>query len=148
MTKPFAGLALAIDKPGRCYLTHPVTRQPLMVALAVVEGQEPASEPAYIDILSWHSRPAQEHRYKLEDRLRRTGAPLSAEEGYNDMGEMLARMTAGWQLADLHGSPIEIPAGYEMAAELYNGLETRWLRNQVLEFVNNEGNFPAAGLLN
>lgn len=146
MPSPFAGLGLPIDAPARCMLLHPVTGAPFMVTdLPGDTGKKSAPQQAYVEVLSWHSRPAQAHRFLVEDKLRRTNAPMGSEESYNDMGEMLARMTTGWLLADLHGKHLAVEPAFDMARELYNGLETRWLRNQVLEFVNNQGNFPAAG---
>ena len=145
MPQPFAGLGLQIDKPGRCELLHPVTRLPLAIREGAPDAEgEPVVGRAYIDVLSWHSKPAQAHRFLVQDRLRRERRDLTPEEEFDDMGEMLARMTVGWRLCDLHGNPIDVPCTFDMARELYNGLETRWLRNQVLEFVNNEGNFQLA----
>lgn len=153
---PFAGLGLAVDKPGRCYLTHPVTMAPLRVrpvAPAVrAEGDDPlwtmppeeAWPVAYVDVLSFDSAPAQEHRFAREEQERLFRRELNPAEAYDSVGVQLARMTTGWLLCDLTGRALDVPCTYDLARELYNGLETRWLRSQVFAFALTPGNFQPA----
>lgn len=147
MPKPFAGLCLQVDKPGRCYLNHPVTGGPLVI------GKPPAADEttdairerqAYVEVVSWHSTAAQDFRFEHEDRLRRERRELSSREEFDHMGSWLARMTTGWRLAALTGEAVDIECSYDIARDLYNAAETRWLRNDVLAFLSNQGNFPLA----
>lgn len=148
MAKPFAGLGLAVDKPGRCYLLHPVSGAPLR--LRPVPDPASALPPedqwpqAYIDVLSFDSAPAQEHRFARQEEERRLRRELNAAEDYDSIGVQLARMTTGWQLCDLNGDPLGVSFTFDMARELYNGLETRWLRQQVFGFALTPGNFRPA----
>ncbi len=137
--KPFSGLGLAVDRPGRCCLSHPVTGAPLMVL-----REDAAPEQAYIDILSCDIAPAQEHRFSRQDQERLFRRELSPAEDYDSVGTQLARMTTGWLLCDLNGRPLDVPCSFDMARDLFNGLETRWLRTQVFGFALTPGNFPPA----
>ena len=140
MVSPFAGHGLAVDKPGRCYLLHPVTGAALMALRA--GNAEP--EPAYIDILSFDSAPAQEHRFARQEQERLFRRELTAAEDWDSIGAQLARMTTGWLLCDLTWRALDVPVSFDLARELYNGLETRWLRSQVFAFALTPGNFQPA----
>ena len=135
MPSPFAGLGLAIDKPGRVLLTHPKTGAPLRAA----DGEQ-----AWIDILSYDSHPAQDHRYQRSNREMQERAPLDAKADFLDAGEQLAKMTVGWMLCGLDGVRLEAACTFDNASGLYNSMETRWVRNQVMAFVSVPGNFLPA----
>lgn len=144
---PFTGLGLAVDKPVRCYLFHPVTGAPLRVKLEgpdVVPPPEADWPQAYVEILSFDSRAAQEHRFARQEEERRLRRELTPAEDYEWGGIQLARMTTGWLLCDLDGNKLDVPFRYDVALALFNGLETRWLRNQVFGFALNPGNFLPA----
>ena len=144
MPSPFKGLGLVIDKPARCYLVHPATRMPLLWGGPIGEKEtleEVLARQAYIDLFSWHSEVAQSHRFLRDERLRRENKPLVGEEAEADMGTMLARMTAAWVLVTLAGEKLEVECTFDLGRELYNSLETRWLRIQAVDFLNMEGNF-------
>lgn len=151
MPSPIAGLCLDISKPGRCYLLHPVTSLPLTVIDRVEDPEavggfrEVPGEQAYVDILSYDSEPAQEHRFARADREFRSGPIVPGSRAdWEENGRQLAKMVTGWLLVDLHGRKLDVPCIYDLAEGLFNSSQTRWLRNQVQYFVANPGNFPAA----
>lgn len=139
MPNPFAGLGLAVDKPGRCLLFHPVTWAPLMV-----QRDDAPAEQAHVEILSFDSTPAQEHRFARQEQERTLRRELTAAEDYDASGVQLARMTTGWLLCDLTGRFLDVPVSFDMARELFNGLETRWLRLQVFAYALTPGNYQPA----
>lgn len=144
MPSPFAGLGLVVDTAVRCYLVHPATRMPLVWGgpIKVSETlEEIRDRQAYLDLFSWHSQVAQSHRFLRDERLRREKKDLIGEEAEADMGAMLARMTHGWSLATLAGEKLEVECTFELGRELFNALETRWLRIQAMQFLDTEGNF-------
>ncbi len=147
MPSPFAGLGLIVDKPVRCYLAHPATRMPLLHGGPIREEEtleDVLARQAYLDLFSWHSQVAQSHRFLRDERLRRENKALIGEEAESDLGAMLARMTHAWGLVTLTGEKIEVECTFENARELYNSLETRWLRIQAMQFLDTEGNFLPA----
>lgn len=135
MASPFASLAIDTEATARFRPIHPHTGKPLA---------DEAGEEAWIDFLGWHSQVAQTHRLSRETRLRRERRDnTTAEEDWNDMGEMLARLTKNWHLVGLDGRHIDVPCSYDLAVEAYNALALRWMRMQALEFLNVQGNFAA-----
>jgi len=137
MPSPFDGLGLAPERTGKCALLHPISRKPLV--------NRQTGDAAWIELYSWHSPAAQEHRHQSADRVRRLGRDMTAAESEEDMGAMLARLTVAWDLVTLDGTPLAVDCTYEMARAAYNSLELRWVRAQVIDFLNNEGNFQAPG---
>lgn len=135
MTNPFAGMALAVDRPSRLALLHPVTKLPLRDA----EGGE-----AWIELLSWDSAASEAHRIERDDRARRLGRDLTAEEANQDMAAHLAALTTGWRLLTLAGAALDVPCSPEAARALYGDRVLKWVRVQVLEHLNNRGNWHAA----
>lgn len=138
MPSPFEGLSLDTRAKSTLYLVHPVTRLPITDAT----GQKKAS----ITLLSWDSDEAQTHRIARDNKERQLGRPLTAEEDWIDMGQMLARMTVEWTLVGLDKRVLDVPCTYDLAAEAYNSLGLRWVRNQVLAHLNaNVAHLPLAG---
>ena len=137
MTSKFAGLALAVDAPARMTILHPVTRQPL---------RDSAGEEAWIDLLSADSAAARAHDRAITDALIRAGARRrSAEQMDAELTDKLAKLTTGWRLLTLDGEPIDVPFSVASAREMYALPELAWLRGQVMQFVDDLGNFrPAA----
>ena len=135
MTNPFAGMALAVDRPSRLKLLHPVTKLPLRDQ----EGGE-----AFIDLLSWDSAASQAHRIQRDDRVRRLGREMTAEESQQDTAEHIAALTVCWRLVALDGRPMEVDFSPEAARLLYGMRELAWARFQVVEHLNNRGNWQQA----
>lgn len=137
MSSKFSGLALAVDKPQRMTILHPVTRAPLKDA----EGQE-----AWVEAFSGDSGPARDWRRALVQRrlATRNRRQPNAEEIETDTVDLLVGVTQGWRLLDLEGNPIEIAYSKEAARELYADPALAWLREQVDEFVADRGNFSKA----
>lgn len=80
----FGTLALPTDRSARLMLIHPVTRAPLT---------DEAGEPGWIELYSWQSEQAQAHRLARDNAQRKLGRDFTAEEEWEDMGQMLARLT-------------------------------------------------------
>lgn len=133
----FSGLALAVDKPQRMALLHPVTRQPLRDA----DGNE-----AYIDLWSGDSEVARKQERAITTRRLavRGRTKITAGEIEADAVDMLVALTAGWRLLDLDGRPIDVPYTSQNARELYQEPALAWLRAQVDEFCGDRANFSPA----
>ena len=134
MSSKFAGLALAVEAASRLILIHPVTRQPLRNA--------DTSEEAWIDLLSSSSGVGRAHDRAVSDRvIRMRGQRYTAEQAEADLVEKLAKLTQGWELVALDGAPLGVEFSAANARELYALPELAWLREQVVEFINDLGNF-------
>lgn len=137
MKSLFDTLALAVEKPSRMPILDPVTKLPLKDA--------ETGEEAYIDLLSWDSPVAAQHRIERADRMRRLGRDLNAAEAEDDLRELLAKLTTGWLLVGLDGRRIPADCTFANAVALYGMHETRWIRLQVVDHLNNAGNWRPAG---
>ena len=134
MSSKFAGLALAVEAPSRLALVHPVTRQPLRNA--------ETGEAAWIDLLSSSSGPGRAHDRGVSDRvIRMRGQRYTSEQAEADLVEKLSKLTQGWDLVALDGAPLGVEFSAANARELYALPELAWLREQVVEFINDLGNF-------
>ena len=133
----FAGLELAVEKPARMQLVHPVTRQ----ALKDGDGKD-----AFIDLFSSDSDVARDHaRAVARKRLAARGrGKLTVEEIEADTVESLVVLTAAWHLVDLTGKVIGVPCTPENARDLYAAPALAWVRDQVDEFAADRGNFSKA----
>lgn len=134
----FDALALPVEKAGRMTIVHPVSRQPLRTEAG----------DAYIDLFSAESEVARKHQRAVQRRriAMRGRGKITPEEIEAEAVELLSALTAGWSLAALDGSAIDVPFTQDNARELYadNGLS--WLREQADEFVSDRGNFSKASL--
>jgi hypothetical protein len=133
----FDTLALPTDRSARLLLIHPVTRASLT---------DEAGEQGWIELYSWESELAQAHRLARDNAQRKLGREFTAEEEWEDMGQMLARLTKAWHLVGLDGRAIAAPCSFDLAAGAFNATGLRWLRNAAIAFLNVSGNFfPLAG---
>lgn len=135
MQSKFAGLEIAVDKPQRMTLHHPVTRQPLRDA----KGAE-----AWIDLHSSDSKVARDHNREVQRRrlnMRGRGR-ISPEEIEAEAADLLAALTTGWRLLTLEGGTLDVPFSTENARELYASPALAWIREQVDEFASDRANFP------
>lgn len=133
----FSGMALPVDKPARMTIVHPINRQPLRDK----DGNE-----AYIELYSGDSDAARKHERSVARRrlAMRGRLKLTPEEIEAEGVELLSAITAGWRLAALDGSPLDVPFTPDNARELYSDNAMSWLREQVNEFTADRGNFSAA----
>lgn len=130
----FSGLELAVEKPFRLVLVHPITRQPLRDA----EGNE-----AYIEHYSGDSEIARKHQRGITRRrlAMRGRAKLTPEELEAEALELLSLLSTGWNLLDLNGSKIDVPFSQQNAKELYENPAVGWLREQIEESASDRANF-------
>jgi hypothetical protein len=133
----FASLSLAVDKPSRMVVVHPVTQQPLRSK----DGTE-----AYISLYSGDSAVAQRHSRAIQQRRidMRRGAKLSVQEIEAETVDLLAALTVEWCLVGLDGEPLDVPFSEPNARELYSEPGLAWLREQVNVFVADRANFSKA----
>ncbi len=139
----FAGMGLAVDRPTRMTITHPITRQPLEF---VDENGKGTGKFAWIDVLSGQSSAAKAHDLRVRNRRLQRRAPMTAEEMAADDTELLVVLTTGWGLATLDGVPVDTPCTPENARELYTEPVMTWLRNQVDTHAGAEGNLQPTAL--
>jgi len=128
-----AGMTVAVDVPSRMHIIDPFTRMPL---------RSSNGDPAWIDVLSDSSRAGAAWVRELTDKnLQRRGRTQRAEDLEIDLSEKATRLTVGWNLCTFDGTPIELPFTVGNARDLYNMPEMSWLRDQVLEFSADLGNY-------
>lgn len=135
MTSKFAGLEIGVDKPRRMILVHPVTRQPIRDA----EGTE-----AWIDVHSSDSPVARSHTKEMQRRRLNMGqrAPkMTPEELEANAVDLLAALTAGWNLLSMDGAALDVPFSEANARELYSAPTLQWVRDQVDDFAADRANF-------
>lgn len=132
MPDVFGTLALPIERTAKFMLVHPISREPL---------KDEAGAQGWIELLSWESEKAQEHRLARDNLLRKQGRDFTAEEEWADMSQMLAKLTVGWHLVGLDGRAIAAPCTYDLAVGAYNATGLRWLRNATMAFLNTTRHF-------
>lgn len=141
----FAALELAVDKPARMTVMHPVTGAPLCARGA--DGKPDPKNEAYVDVYSADSEIARAHHRRFGQRRldalarKRRAAVQRVEELEEADIELLVELTAGWKLIGLDGAPLDVPFTKENARELYSTPAMAWLRAQVDEFAAERGNF-------
>jgi len=128
----FDTLALPIERTAKFMLVHPISREPL---------NDESGAQGWIELLSWESEKAQEHRLARDNLLRKQGRDFTAEEEWADMSQMLAKLTVGWHLVGLDGRAIAAPCTYDLAVGAYNATGLRWLRNATMAFLNTTRHF-------
>lgn len=136
----FAGLELAVEKPQRMTLMHPVTGQPIRDG----DGNE-----AWIDLYSADSKIARDHsnaiqRRRLAAARTRGATAVTPEQLDAEAVDLLAALTTGWRLLTLAGEPLDVPFSPQHARELYSSPALSWVRVQADEFAASRGNFAPA----
>ena len=72
----FDTLALPIERTAKFMLVHPISREPL---------KDESGTQGWIELLSWESEKAQEHRLARDNLLRKQGRDFSLEyQIFND----------------------------------------------------------------
>lgn len=133
----FGGLALEVDAAARMVINHPSTGMPIKDA----EGNE-----AYIELHSSDSEIARKSQRDITTgRLRmRNRDAIDAARLEREGTELLADLTAGWNLLSPDGDKIDVPFSRANAIELYSDRHMAWIREQVDAFVANRANFSKA----
>jgi hypothetical protein len=131
MAGKFAGLSLA-ENAVRMTVLHPYTAEPLK--------REDTGEECWIEGYASQSKRGQEiDREQTTKALRRRVPRMSAKDLDEGVVEKLGKLTTGWNLALLDGTPIDEPWSEQNAIELFT--DTKWLRDQWATWVNDLGNF-------
>jgi hypothetical protein len=128
------GLMVEADKPARMLIVNPYTRE-------TIRHQE-TEAPAWIEVFSDSSAAGAQFLREATDRiLQRKGRTARAEDIEDDLTAKAARLTTAWSLLSLNGEPINLPFSRAAARELFAKPGARWLRDQVLEFAADLGNY-------
>jgi hypothetical protein len=131
MAGKFEGLATA-EAPVRMTVLHPSTGDVLKRS----DGTE-----CWIEGYASQSKRGSEIDREINTKaLRRRVPRMSARDLDENVIEKLGKLTTGWNIAMLDGTPIEEPWSTENAIELFT--DVRWLRDQWATWVNDLGNFP------
>ncbi len=129
----FAGLALSVDKPATMTIRHPETGKPIVDR----DGRE-----AFISIFSADSARGRAHeRATIDSRLDARKRKLTADDIERDNVELLTKLTDAWYLVTLDGDPIDVEFNEANARELYSDYSLRFIREQVLTFLDDRGHF-------
>jgi hypothetical protein len=116
---------------SRCFLRHPGTQQPLLTS---------AGEPMFLDLYGAHSE-----RYKSvmrkwqNEALKQRKIKITAEQSEQRGHELLAAITAGWNLEDGDDQPI--PPTIDNAMSIYSDPENDWIRAQADDHVFDQANY-------
>lgn len=142
----FAGLAIEVERPSRMIIRHPATGRPLV-------AKDDPDCVAYIDVFSADSEVARSHHRKhgqeRMDALARHGKiSRQIEEIEASDTDLLAALTAGWNLLNLNGEKLPVEYSKDNARELYREPAMAWLREQVDRFSAERGNFLKASANN
>jgi hypothetical protein len=131
MAGKFAGLSLA-EAPVKMPILNPTTAEPLK--------RSDTGEECWIEGFASQSKRGQEiDREQTTKALRRRVPRMSARDLEEGVAEKLGKLTTGWSLARLDGTPFDEPWSHENAIELFT--DTKWLRDQWASWVNDLGNF-------
>ena len=119
-----AQLRLAVDRPGRVELRHPVTGD----YLAAADGRRSYVLMRSRDSDEWQRR----DREVIEARNRKIadGLKYTQDDAVRDLTETLAGMTMNWFLVDLYGNAIDEPYSFDVAMAIYADPGLSWLRDQ------------------
>jgi hypothetical protein len=129
-----SGLAVKSDVPARMTVMNPYTRMPVLHA--------ETNEPAWVDVLSESSKAGTRWLREATDKaLARRGRTAKADDLDADLCAKAARLTTGWFLLNFSGEPIDVDYSPAMARDLFAMPEMTWLREQVLEFAGDLGNY-------
>ena len=128
------GLKVHADKPARLTVVNPYTRAPLTVTDTDIV--------CWVDVLSDSSAVGAALVREQTDKIfQRRGRPIKPEDFEKDQVEKAARLTVNWGLVSLSGDAIDLPYTRSTARDVYAMPELRWLRDQVLDFSAELGNF-------
>lgn len=133
----FSGLGITVEQPSRMEIIHPHTGEIMRIT--------ETGEVAWIDVLSSSSAAGRAHDRDVLDSQNNRGSrprPMTAKKIEEILTKKAATLTRGWRLADLYGNAIDVEYSEAFAYELYEKEEAAWLREQVLNFADNLGNFP------
>lgn len=134
MKELLAGLAVNAEKPARMTIINPFNSHPVR---HVETGEE-----AYVDVLSETGKIGAQWQREMTDKaLQRRGRAGKADVLEDDLTDKATRLTVGWSLMTLDGTPINLPFSRANARELYEMPEMSWLREQVLGFAGDLGNW-------
>jgi hypothetical protein len=130
------GLKIRADTPARMEVINPFTKMPL------IRLDSDEQDSAWVDVLSDTSSVGSVVLREQTDKIfQRRGRVIRADDVEKDLVEKAARLTVGWSLLTLAGEPIELAFTRANAREIFAIPELKWLRDQVLEFSADLGNF-------
>lgn len=137
----FEGMALAVERPARVELVHPVTGETLI--------NKATGEPAYIDMYSGDSEVAKKWtRESTTRRLQRRNNKIDGDFVEDNAVSLLTALTSGWSLCTLEGDPIDVPFSAANARVLYSTAALSWVRDQANEGAGNRALFTPASSTN
>ena len=126
------------ERAERCFLENPVDGMYL---------QDNDGNYAYVDVLSMESETGRKLNHRMQNEMlkqqqrgKKKGPQLTAEQLESNTAETLAELTQGWYLVHpTSGEPIEDACTKSNAYELYQTVP--WIRQQVEDFANDVANF-------
>lgn len=137
----FEGMALAVERPARVELVHPVTGEVLI--------NKATGEPAYIDMYSGDSEVAKKWtRESTTRRLQRRNNKIDGDFVEDNAVSLLTALTAGWSLCTLDGDPVDLPFSAANARVLYSTAALSWVRDQANDGAGNRALFMPASSTN
>jgi hypothetical protein len=127
-------LLIGIDETVRMTLINPFNGSPCI--------NRDTEENGWIDVMSDTSDAGAAYMRARNNRvLARGGRAATDEELQFENVEKAAALVTGWSLVAPNGSPINLAWSRATARELFGNRKARWMRDQVLEFSANLGNY-------
>jgi hypothetical protein len=127
-------LLIGIDETVRMTLINPFTGSPCV--------NRETDEPGWIDVLSDTSDAGAAYMRQRNDRVMGRGGRVAKDDELQfEHVEKAALLVTGWSLVAPNGSAINLVWSRANARELFSNRKARWMRDQVLEFTANLGNY-------
>jgi hypothetical protein len=127
-------LLIGIDAPVRMPLVNPFTMAPCV--------NRETEEAGWIEVMSETSDAGAAYQRARNDRVMARGARAAKDDELQfEFVEKAAALVTGWSLVAPNGSEIALVWTRANARELFSNRKARWMRDQVLEFAANLGNY-------
>jgi hypothetical protein len=121
---------------SRMILRHPATQQDLVTS---------KNEKMFIDLFGAHSEAYKKVTRKWQNEaMRNRKAKVTAEQSEQRGFELMAAITAGWNLED---DDTPIPLSFDAALSLYSDPENDWIRAQIDEHIFDQANYVGESLV-
>lgn len=134
MSNLLDGLRINTDIASDMPIIHPVTKKPVLDA---------AKAPAFIRLYPFESSIGRALDRQQQDANLARGKPPTRADNEAAFVEKIVAITKDWHLVNLaSGEAMDVPCTPDMARALYSDDGFLWLKQQVVVYAADLGNFP------